>query len=418
MNDPAAIPAPGMFTMQRAGVPVTQHTALQVDVVFTALRVLSNAVIKMGDPRAYKWVIDDHGRPYKSYLPNQPAVLTQTFGPEVFQYDGRARTVVSLGLFGEAFWYILERDFYNQPRTVEVLHPAFVTHEFDKQTGAIQWFYGSGVNKKPLERANLIHIPFKAMPGATRGLSSLEFSGINYALALAALEYGQRWFAQGASPSYLLSTDTKLGTEEVKRIAEQFMVEHSGLQSAHLPLVLDGGLKAQKISSTPDEAQYLRTLEYARTCIAAYFGLPGHLVGGSNDKGNVWGKTVEEQGYQMVDFTLSGYIVPLEEAHGRLLPRGTNADFDEKIILRANAADRAAEMIAARTVGTKTKNEIRIYDHDLPPVEGGDDLDAPLNSNTSPAVGLVDADVVAKQEGVTPPTTIPKPADLSTEGTE
>src|ERR1700745_3536365 len=72
-NDPAAIPPfPGMFTMQRAGVPVTAHTSLQVDVVFTALRVISNAIIKLGDLRAFKWGYDQANLPYKQFLADQP----------------------------------------------------------------------------------------------------------------------------------------------------------------------------------------------------------------------------------------------------------------------------------------------------------------------------------------------------------
>jgi HK97 family phage portal protein len=199
------------------------------------------------------------------------------------------------------------------------------------------------------------------------------------------MEYGQRWFAQGASPSYLLSTDMKLGPDEVKRIAEVFMVEHSGLQSAHLPLVLDSGMRAEKISSTPDEAQYIATLDYTRSTIAAWFGLPSHLVGGANDRGNVWGKTVQEQGFQMIDFTLSGYMVPLAEAHSGWLPNGHSAAFNEHRVLHANSADLAALISANRGAGTETPNEIRIKYLDEPPIPGGDDLQTPLNSNTSGA---------------------------------
>ncbi len=415
-NDPTVPPPPGAFNRSRAGVVITEHTALQVDVVFTALRVLSNAVIKMGDPRGFKWVLDKYGRPYKQFIQPQPKVLTNTFG-KMFQYDGRRRSVISMALFGEAWWYVVERDYYAYPRTIEVLHPLFVTQERKKLadgTARIVTYYGQGSDRVVLDDENLIHIPFMAMPGAMRGLNSLEFGGVNLALALAAMEYGQRWFSQGASPSYLLSTESKLGPNEVKRIAETFLVEHSGLQAAHLPLVLDSGLKAQKISSTPDEAQYLKTLEFSRECLASFFGLPRHLVGGSSE-GNTWGRTVEEQGYQLVDFTLSGYIVPLEEAHGRLLPHTTFADFNESVILRANAADKAKEMVAARTVGGKTQNEVRIYDLDLPPVNSlrSDDLDAPLNTNTTPAVGLVESEVLADEEDVEPPTTDPGASAVS-----
>jgi HK97 family phage portal protein len=378
--------------MQRAGVPVTAHTSLQIDTVYTALRVLSNMVIKMGSPRAYTVGVDDANRHYRKWeYPNAP-LLDDTFG-NMFQFDGMARTVVSMGLFGEAFWYTLMRDNSGYASALEVLHPAFIkievagpqeVQQYGVPLGSPMYWYGNGINRKMLALENVTHIPFLSMPGAMRGLNSLEYAGVAYALALAAMEYGQRWFSQGASPSFLLSTDQKLGREEVERIAQKFLVEHSGLQSAHLPLVVDSGLQVQKMSSTPDEAQYLNTLEYARSCIAAWFGLPAHLVGGTDDKGGVWGKTVMEQGIQLVDFTLSGYIVRIEEAFSSLLPKGVRAKLDESSIVRSDGLVQAQRILALRTATVSTINDIRVEELKLPPIEGGDDISAPLASNTAP----------------------------------
>ena len=404
-NDPSAIPPPGLFQQQRAGVPVTAHTALQVDTVFTSLRVISNSIIKMGDPRCFQWKFDSDNEPYRSFVQPWPAILTNTWG-NMFQYDGTSRTIVSMALFGEAFWYTLLRDSTGYPSALEVLHPAFVSVEVDDTPGPTYgqplYFYGSGVNRKQLPTQNVTHIPFMALPGARRGLNSIEYAGVAYALALAAMEYGQRWFAQGASPSFLLSTEQKLGDTEVKRIAERFLVEHSGLQAAHLPLVVDSGLKVEKISATPDEAQYLNTLDHSRRSIAAWFGLPPHLVG-SVGEGNVWGKTVQEQGIQLVDFTLSGYIVRLEQAYTSLLPRGKFAALDDTEIARADATQIAQEIMAKRTTGVETQNEIRVRTLKRNPRKGGDDLLAPLNSNTSPPVGGLLADEAAKQLGIPAP---------------
>ena len=384
-SDPSAIPPPGLFSMQRAGVPVTAHTSLQVDAVHTALRVISNAIIKLGDLLAYTKVVDPKTNlMYREFLADQPDILTNTFGP-LFQYDGRRRTIISLGLFGEAFWYVLDRDSrFQLPTAIEVLHPAFMEVKEDKQTGLPIYKYGSGLDMRELPRDNVIHIPFMSMPGGHRGLSAIEYAGVSFALALAAMEYGQRWFSQGASPSFLLSTDQKLGKQEVERIAERFLIEHSGLQSAHLPLVVDNGLKVQKISSTPDEAQYILTLEHARSCIGAWFGIPSHLMGGSQDKGMVWGRTVQEQGFQLVDFTLSGYTVPLEEAHSKLLPAHQYAGFEESVLLRANAADFAAETTALRQFQIATPNDIRVRKLKWAPIDGGDELNIPAATNVAP----------------------------------
>jgi HK97 family phage portal protein len=388
-NDPAAIPPPGLFNQQRAGVPVTTHTALQVDAVFTAMRVISNGIIKMGAPLAYTRGYDKYNEWYRQYLNPQPGICSNTFGDK-FQFDGTARSVISLALFGECFWYILDFDDGGDPMGVEVLNPAFVEMgpvlgRDGKPTGAIEYKYGSGLDKIVLNTEQVIHIPFLAVPGGQRGLNSIEYAGVNYALALAAMEYGSRWFAQGASPSFLLSTEQKLGEPEIKRIAEKFLIEHSGLQAAHLPLVVDQGLRVEKLGGTPDEAEYIGTLEYARMTIASWFGIPAHLIGGTADKGNVWGKTVQQQGFQMVDYTFSGYTVRFEEAYTRLLTPGIEVHYDDTAIQRASSEDLAHELQWKRQGTIFSPDEIRVSTYRRPPAPDnrGDDIQTPLASNAA-----------------------------------
>lgn len=383
-SDPSAIPPPGMYNQQRAGVPVTPHTVLQLGVVHRCLEVIVNSVLQMGNPRAFRWVNDKDNQPYRAYLgAAQPAVLSNTWG-NLTQSEGTTRSLISMALFGETFWYTLTRDFYQFPSSLEVINPMFMTVNEDESHNPV-YFYGAGVNRVQLESENITHIQGLTMPGARRSLSAIEYESPSFALALAAVEYGSRWFAQGASPSFLLSTEMKLNKDEVKRIAETFLTEHSGLQASHLPLVLDSGMKAQKISSTPDEAQFLGTLEYIRQEIAGFFGIPPHLIGSTGDSGGTWGKGVEEGNYSMIDFTLSGYTTRLEEAYTSLIPRGQFASLDESNLFRANAADRAKEITAIRLNTVKTINEIRRDTYGYPPVPGGDVLDAPLASNLAPA---------------------------------
>ena len=148
-------------------------------------------------------------------------------------------------------------------------------------------------------------------------------------------------------------------------------------------------------------------MEYARNCIAAYFGLPAHLAGGTAEKANAWGKTIEETGIQLEDFTLSGYVVPLNEAHSSLLPDDEYAAFDESMIRRADAENLSKLITAKRAVGVETQNEIRVHDLHKRPLPGGDELLIPLNSNTSPTVGTVLADEAAKEEGLPAPSSAP-----------
>jgi hypothetical protein len=78
--------------------------------------------------------------------------------------------------------------------------------------------------------------------------------------------------------------------------------------------------------------------------------------------------------------------------------------------MRADAENLSRLIMAKRTTGVETLNEIRVHDLHKHPIEGGDDLLIPLNSNTSPAVGTVLADEAAQSEGLK----IPAPAAADT----
>ena len=400
LTDPTAIPPPGLASMQRAGVPVTVKTTLQVDTVYTALRVITNAIIKMGDPYCYTLGYTDDHKPFEVVEGDQPEVLSNTFTND-FQFEGISQSVISMALYGEAFWYVLQYDRMGYPSNLEVLNPALVDVKKNKDTGARETWYGSGTGRVLLDQSCVIHIPFLTLPGAARGLDAVTYGGMAFALALAAVEYGSRWFSQGASPSYILSTEQKLGTDEVKRIAEQFLIDHAGLQAAHLPLVVDSGLKVNKVQSTPDEAQYLETLQYARSQIAAWFGLPDHLVGGAGDKGGMWGKTLEEVISQFVDFTLAGYVTRLNAAFSSLLPKDKYARFNENAIRRASAIDEEALILALRQTQVATPDDIRVDQLNWPPLPNGAGavMNTPLASNVS-GVGAAPAATTPADDAV------------------
>ena len=58
---------------------------------------------------------------------------------------------------------------------------------------------------------------------------------------------------------------------------------------------------------------------------------------------------MQEMGIQLVDYTLSGYIVRIQEAFGSLMPEGQFADLNTASIQQANYTDRAAYITALRT---------------------------------------------------------------------
>jgi HK97 family phage portal protein len=381
-SDPAAIPPPGLQMMQRAGVIVTEQTMLQVDVVFTALRVITTSILTMGNLRAYTEELSADNIPYKQFKATQPPLLTDTWGG-LFQYDGMRRSIMSMALLGEVFWYALDWDKLAKPTALEILHPAFM--EVKRGPSSLEYWYGSGVNKIKLDNERVTHIPFMAMPQANRGMSPIEFAGVSGALAMAAYEFGSTWFSQGAAPSFILETDRKLGQPEVDRIASKFLVEHSGLHAAHLPLVLDNNLKAKKAMSSPDEAQYLQTLEYARSVIAAWFGLPPTMLPNALERQSPPPvHSMQEESQRLITYTLSGYMIPFMEAISNLLPGEEKAAYMEAELNKPDAQFLAQEIMALRNTQVASINDLRTRKLGWAPIDdpAADEALAPLASNT------------------------------------
>jgi HK97 family phage portal protein len=400
-TDFSAIPPPGLGDMQRAGVLVTPHTLLQLDVVFTSLRIITTAILRTGNLRAYEEKLSTENIPYRKYLKKQPSLLTSTFlgaNGKVYQYDGRRKTLMSMALYGEAFWYILMRskpEAYAQ--AIEVLHPAFMEIKVASpqdvaagrasNIGESMYIYGPANDRKLLDPGDVVHIPFMSMPQSRRGLSTVDYAGISAALALAAYEFGATWFSQGASPSFLLTTDQKLGQPEVERIADKFVIQHGGLENAHRPLVLDSGLKPEKVMASPDEAQYLNTLQYARNVVSAWFGTDELIPNAMMRQPEAPAHTAQEKMQRFVTLTLSGYTVPLEEVHSELLPGEQKAGVEEHKLLTPDPQFLAQEIESLRNTQIGTINNVRVRKLGWEPLDdpAADEAIAPLASNTAPS---------------------------------
>jgi HK97 family phage portal protein len=399
-TDFSAIPPPGLGEVQRAGVLVNEHTLLQLDVVFTSLRLITTAILRTGNLRAYEEKLDKNNFPYRKFLRKQPSLLTATFlgaNGKVYQYDGRRKTLMSMALFGEAFWYVLTRSKPEAHATaVEVLHPAFMEVKVASpqdvaagrasNAGESMYIYGAANDKKLLDPGDVVHIPFMSMPQSRRGLSTVQYAGIAGALALAAYEFGSTWFSQGSAPSFLLTTDQKLGQAEVERIADKFMIEKSGLANAHKPLVLDSGLKADKVMVSPDEAQFLQTLQFARSVVAAWFGTDELIPDALLRQTPAPAHTAQEKMQRFTTLTLSGYTTPLEEVHGDLLPGEVQAAVQEHLLLTPDPQFLAQEIETLRQTQTATPNEIRVRKLGWQPSTdpAADELVLPLASNVAP----------------------------------
>jgi hypothetical protein len=212
------------------------------------------------------------------------------------------------------------------------------------------------------------------------------------ALARACEIHGARFFANGARPGFVLSTDGNLNAEARETLANQWDRRHGGPSNAGKTAVLTGGLKPYQLpQSSNSDAQYLELREYQLREIARLFRVPGHLLG--------LGTGSPQADIEFVTHTILPWLRRFESACTRDLIADDDrylVEFDIRGLLRGDAASRASFMRSLWEIGALNTDEIRELEN-MDPVEGGSVRYRPLNMGTLGAPPSVE-DVLAQQE--------------------
>ena len=151
---------------------------------------------------------------------------------------------------------------------------------------------------------NMIHVKKLSLDGIV-GMNPIKSMAREIVgLDIAARAFGARLFANDASPSGLLTTDKILKDDKRKGLESSWRSGHGGA-NAHKFAVLDGGLKWQSISLSPEESQFLLTRGYQRNEIATcIYGVPPHLIGDREESS----RNTEQQMLQFLNFCLKPWM--------------------------------------------------------------------------------------------------------------
>jgi HK97 family phage portal protein len=308
----------------------------------------------------------------------QPAIVVDPFGGASTAAwptarDGKKQLVVSAALDGNGYAVVTARDWLFRPTRLAVCHPASVKVDADDD-GARTY----KVNNVTVDTVDMVHMMGMSMPGALTGMSPIAYARQSIGLGLAAEEFGARFFGDGAHLTGVIEVDADLDKAGARRMKEAWEASHSGLKNAHASGILSGGAKWKPITVPPEDAQFLGTRAAANLDAAMLYGIPPHMLG-QVDRTTSWGTGIEQQTLGFLAFTMDDWLCMFEDAWTGMLPRGQSAVFDTKKLLRTDTAGRMAAGVQARTGSILTINELRA-DENLPPVKGGDDIFAPLNS--------------------------------------
>jgi HK97 family phage portal protein len=373
-GDPWSIPTNGSLAAYTAsGIPVTDDTAMQLLAVASSVRLLSDAV--SGLPFD---AVKADGEIRKTIEP-PPVIIADPFGGSTStamatRRQGFSQLMVSLLLRGNAYCAVVARDSRDRPVRLRVLHPDRIDCQFDAD--GLRTYK---VDRITVPAGDIVHIMGMGFPESPTGISVISYARQAIGLGLAAEEFGARFFGEGAHMTGVVEVDADLDAARARQLKENFTASHGGLKNSHTVGVLSGGAKWKPISISPEDAQFLGTRAAQNMDIAMLFGIPPHMLG-QTDKTTSWGTGIEQQGLGFLAYTLSAWLGRFEDAWSAMLPKPQSARFNADALLRTDTAGRYAVYSAARSAGILTTNEIRALEN-YAPIDGGDDIAAPLNSS-------------------------------------
>lgn len=360
-----------------SGEHVTELRALQMATVFTCVSILAKSigtlplVVYKQTERGKIPVPDDPLQFLLGVQPNEDTPNAAAFW-ECY--------VAHLVLTGNAYAEI-SRNVYGDPVALWVLNPRSTQPYRDPATGKLTYRTSDGMpagQYRILQPADVLHVPLFSHDGVL-GLSPIANCREMLGASLSQDKFGAQFFANYATPSLALLTDHSVKPEDKGPMRADWEKLQGG-DSRHRVAILDQGLKLEKISITPNEAQFLDSKRFSQAQIAALFGVPQHLL---NSGDMVSRGSTEELQRQWLADGLQAPINRICQAIAlKILPRspGRASDYSVNFVKDLSGDTKAmAERIRTNmSTGIWTLND-GLEAQGLPTVEGGNIRTLPAN---------------------------------------
>ena len=260
---------PSSITGQRVSV----DTAMQLSAVYACVRVKSE------DLASLPLILYRRLERGKERAPEHSLyrILHDQANPQMTALQFRETMATHLELRGNAFANI-ERNSDGTVKWLWPLNPTRMDKPMLATDGRLLYRYWlPNGTQAILTQDEVFHLRGMSFDGVL-GVSPIEAQRETMGNALAAMEYGTRFFANNANPSGVLQAKSRISEEAAKRLRNSWNDAHQGLSNAHRVAILEEGMEWKQISITPEDAQYLESKKYSRSEIAGIYRVPPHKI--------------------------------------------------------------------------------------------------------------------------------------------
>ena len=350
-----------------AGIPVTEDKAMGVPMAYACTRVIAEALASLPchiyrrRPGAkFADLAPDHwAQPLISAAPN-PLHTAFTWHELIAVHAllwGNHYSAIDIDNRGDVVFLPL------LPWNVTVR----VTSDGKRKVYIARLSDGS---EKEFREDRILHIPALGSDGLI-GISPVRRLRNMYGLAIAAENFGSKFFANDMRPSVILETPAKMNQDAQKNLLTSLYEKFSGAENKWKVLVLEEGAKMHMVQMPLEDAQFLDTQKLQDTRICGIFGAPPHLVG-IVDKSTSWGTGIEQQNIGYATHTIRPWCVKIEAEAKRKFYAGSARflRFNLDGLQRGDYKSRMDGHAVAVQHGLKLIDEIRELEDDPPLPDG------------------------------------------------
>lgn len=345
-----------------AGVDVTPKTVMQVDAVWSCVRLISETIATL--PLS----MYERTPSGKRYAPQHPLHFVIHSQPNadstasvfwealiasmLLRGSGRAEKLyVGTKLVGLAFLdpdkLVISRDANGRK-----------VHSYPRANGVM----------REIPENKIWTVPGFTLDGYN-GVSAIVYGAKMFGTAIAADRAAARTFKNGLLQTIYYKMDAFLRPEQRAEFKKNLA---GSIERGEAPL-LEGGTSVGTVGINPVDAQLLESRAFSVEAICRWFRVPPWMVG-HTEKSTSWGTGIEQQMIGFLTFTLGPWLKRIEQSISKdLLAPSESIRYYPKFavegLLRADTAARAAFYNAMVNNGIFTRDEVRELE-DMEPMGG------------------------------------------------
>lgn len=353
-----------------SGANVTADTALQVSAVYACVKVIAEAIASLplmvyrrdGDNKV---VASDY--PLYSLLHDAPNSYQTSF-------DFREMMISHLNLRGNHYARKITTG-GGELKALIPMNPARMEISTEDSGIFYTYTYEDGSQEK-FPASKIWHVKNMAISCSYNGnalegiigLSPISVARESIGLAMAANEYGARYFANNASVGMALKfpAGVRLG-DNAKAFLKESLEKYGQLENKFKSIILEDGGDLNQIGMSNEDSQFLESRQFQIEEIARIFRVPAPLIGHPTDNTMAYA-SAEQLFLSFATYTIRPWVVRLEQSINRyLIPerdRGKYfAEFNMSALLRGDTKSRYDAYAVARQWGWMNVDEIRALEN-------------------------------------------------------